>query len=63
MSPSSPIDVLIMDNRDAEIESGSLSETTLTKSFPNDIMKVKNCKKKKRNIIIQKKFNYFTQCV
>ena len=37
MSPSSPIDVLIMDNRDAEMESGSLSETTFTKSFPDDM--------------------------
>ena len=39
-SPSSSVDVLIGENRDMEMESGSLSETTFTKSFP-DVMNQK----------------------
>ena len=33
---SSPVDVLIVENREVEMESGALSETTITKSFPDD---------------------------
>ena len=33
---SSPIDVLIVENREVEMESGALSETTFTKSFYDD---------------------------
>ena len=33
---SSPVDILIVENREVEMESGTLSETTITKSFPDD---------------------------
>ena len=36
-SPSSSVDVLIVENRDVEMETGSLSEATFTKSFFDDM--------------------------
>ena len=36
---SSPIDVLIVETREAEMESGALSETTFNKLFPEDVNK------------------------
>ena len=36
---SSPIDVLIVETREVEIKSSALSETTFTKSFPEDVNK------------------------
>ena len=61
MTPSSPVDVLIVENRNVEKENGTMSEMTFTKFFPDDVNEEKTCKEKKRNRINQKiSSNYFS---
>ena len=45
---SSPIDVLIVENRDVEMERNVLSETTFTKSFPDDLNEKERTAKRRR---------------